>query len=311
MCIGLPGTAAVVDMPVGSALSLRLCAGAGSRPHMNNRGTVWLGRADGIRQRAEHSHDHGCPEEDLPDDLELHPTYRQLPLPAQPPHDRLTAPHSNQACAPELRTKDAFDDSCGGLTFCTFVTYDSRIEQGPDVALSRSDAETIRNVVLRLRSEHADREAAAIERLMQQAIGSPDTAAALAGYMTTGEAASLIGVSLQTVKNWVGRGRLVGSRVGGRTLVTRASVQAFFDTLSSAPDEVESDDGDAAEVADRELMASLPESLVVRLETLLEQARSGQKLTPSERRELRRLAHAGTTAATGRTRDLVTRRRSA
>jgi excisionase family DNA binding protein len=146
---------------------------------------------------------------------------------------------------------------------------------------------------------------------MQQAIGSPDAPTALAGYMTTGEAAGLIGVTLQTVKNWVSRGRLVGSRVGGRTLVTRASVQAFFDTLSSAPDEVESGDSAAAEVADRELMASLPESLILRVETLLEEARSGRKLSPSERRELRQLAHAGTTAATRRTRDLVSRRRPA
>jgi excisionase family DNA binding protein len=206
---------------------------------------------------------------------------------------------------------EAIDDACGGLTFCTFGTYDNRLERSPGVALSRSDAETIRAVVLRLRAEHADREAAAIERLMQQAVGSPDTTAALDGYMTTGEAAGLIGVTLQTVKNWVGRGRLVGSRVGGRTLVTRASVQAFFDTLSSAPDEVESGDSGAAEIADRELMASLPESLIERVETLLERARSGRKLSPSERRELRRLAHAGTTAATRRTRDLVSRRRPA
>jgi hypothetical protein len=58
------------------------------------------------------------------------------------------------------------------------------------VALSRSDAETIRRVVRRLRAEHAEREAAAIERLMQQALVSPDATTALAGYMTTGEAAA-------------------------------------------------------------------------------------------------------------------------
>ena len=118
------------------------------------------------------------------------------------------------------------------------------------MALSRSDADTIREVVSRLRAEHAEREATAIERLMQQALGSPDSTVALAGYMTTGEAAGLIGVSLQTIKNWVRQERLVGSRVGGRTLVTRASVQAFFDSLSSAPEQAESDDVTAAEVAE-------------------------------------------------------------
>jgi excisionase family DNA binding protein len=176
------------------------------------------------------------------------------------------------------------------------------------VALSRSDAETIQSIVRRLRAEHAEREAAAIERLMQQALVSPDATAALAGYMTTGEAAGLIGVSLQTIKNWVRQERLVGTRVGGRTLVTRASVQTFFDALPSAPEQAERGDVSSAEAADRELMARLPDGLVQRVETLLDRARSGQQLSPSEQQELRRLARAGSTAATRHTRDRIARR---
>jgi hypothetical protein len=114
-------------------------------------------------------------------------------------------------------------------------------------------------------------------------------------------------VSLQTIKNWVRQGRLVGTRVGGRTLVTRASVQAFFDALASAPEQAERGDVSAAEAADRELMASLPDGLVQRVETLLDRARSGKKLSPSEHQELRRLAQAGSTAATRHTRDRIAR----
>ena len=99
------------------------------------------------------------------------------------------------------------------------------------MALSRSDADTIREVVSRLRAEHAEREATAIERLMQQALGSADSTVALAGYMTTGEAAGLIGVSLQTVKNWVRQGRLVGTRT---TRILRAVDEGHF---PSAPPE--------------------------------------------------------------------------
>src|SRR5919198_5822803 len=99
---------------------------------------------------------------------------------------------------------------------------------------------------------------------MQQALLSPDAATALSGYMTTGEAAGLIGVSLQTIKNWVRQGRLAGARVGGRTLVTRASVRAFFDALASALEQAERDDLSRAEATDRELMASLPDGLVQR-----------------------------------------------
>ena len=179
------------------------------------------------------------------------------------------------------------------------------------MALSRSDADAIRDVVARLRAEHADREAAVIERLMEQALGAPDSTA-LAGYMTTGEAAGLIGVSLQTIKNWVHQGRLVGTRVGGRTLVTRASVQAFFDSLGSATEPAESDEDMAlAEVADGELAANLPAGMVQRVEELLERADSGQKLSSAERQELRRLARTGTAAATRHTRELVSRLRHA
>src|SRR5437870_713095 len=45
--------------------------------------------------------------------------------------------------------------------------------------------------------------------------------------------------------------------------------------------------------------------LARRVENLLDRARSGQKLSTSEQMELRQLAHAGTSAATRRTRDLV------
>ena len=176
------------------------------------------------------------------------------------------------------------------------------------MALSRSDADAIRRVVHRLRAEHAEREAAAIERLVQQALAPPDRTGALSGYMTTGEAAGLIGVSLQTIKNWARRGRLVGARVGGRTLVTRASAQAFFDGLPSAPEQADSGDLSRAEAADRELMESLPDGLVQRVEALLDRARAGHKLSPAEQKELRRLARAGSTAATRRARDRISRR---
>ena len=173
------------------------------------------------------------------------------------------------------------------------------------MALSRSDADTIRALVRRLRAERSEREAAAVERLLQQAAGASGRTAALAGYMTTGEAAGLIGVSLQTIKNWVRQGRLVGTRVGGRTLVSRASVQVFLDSLGSVADPAERDDMAAAEAADRELMASLPGPLVQRVDELLDQARSGRTPSSAQRRELQRLARTGTTAATRRARALV------
>lgn len=170
------------------------------------------------------------------------------------------------------------------------------------MALSRADAEVIGELVARLHAEHDERSAVAVERLMQQALVSPDPRAALAGYMTTGEAARLIGVSAQTIKNWVDQGRLAGSRVGGRILVERRSVQMFFDSLGTAAEVPEDEDVDRAETEDRDLMESLPAGLADRVETLLNRQRAGEGLSAAERTELRRLARAGTAAATRRTR---------
>lgn len=126
--------------------------------------------------------------------------------------------------------------------------------------------------------------------------------------MTTGEAAALIGVSLQTIKNWTRQGRLGGSRVGGRTLVTRASVKVFLDSLGTAADPIDDEDVDVAEAADREVLESLPTGLADRVEALLDRERAGQRLSALERKELRELAHAGTDAARRRTRALIPHR---
>lgn len=46
-------------------------------------------------------------------------------------------------------------------------------------------------------------------------------------FYTTVEAGRLIGVSSQTIKNWVARGLLVGYRLGGRVVVPRAALEEY------------------------------------------------------------------------------------
>jgi excisionase family DNA binding protein len=45
------------------------------------------------------------------------------------------------------------------------------------------------------------------------------------GYLTTGQAADKLGVSIPTVKRWVERGALAGGPMGGRWLVATDSVE--------------------------------------------------------------------------------------
>lgn len=46
-------------------------------------------------------------------------------------------------------------------------------------------------------------------------------------FYTTSEAGRLIGVSAQTVKNWVARGLLAGYRLGGRVVIPRAALEDY------------------------------------------------------------------------------------
>lgn len=48
------------------------------------------------------------------------------------------------------------------------------------------------------------------------------------GLMTTGQAATLLNVSIPTIKRMVERGTLAGAPVGGRWRVSRASVEALL-----------------------------------------------------------------------------------
>lgn len=57
-------------------------------------------------------------------------------------------------------------------------------------------------------------------------------------FYTTSEAGRIIGVSAQTIKNWVARGLLVGYRLGGRTVIPHAALEEYR-TLGAALDAIE------------------------------------------------------------------------
>jgi excisionase family DNA binding protein len=46
-------------------------------------------------------------------------------------------------------------------------------------------------------------------------------------FYTTVEAGRLIGVTSQTIKNWVARGLLAGYRLGGRVVIPRAALEGY------------------------------------------------------------------------------------
>ncbi len=110
--------------------------------------------------------------------------------------------------------------------------------------------------------------AAVIERL--RASGEVDAARAIASaialrekqesseereagrYLTTTGAGELLGVTGQTIKNWVRQKRLTGYRIGGRILIPRWAVSAYLRAAGASLELEEVTDDEAAGVTDEE-----------------------------------------------------------
>lgn len=77
----------------------------------------------------------------------------------------------------------------------------------------------------RLEAQGATEDAAVIARLVHELTAAKPKAER--PYYTVSEAAELIGVSGQTVKNWISRGMLKGYRLGGRIVIPRAILDSY------------------------------------------------------------------------------------
>jgi excisionase family DNA binding protein len=77
----------------------------------------------------------------------------------------------------------------------------------------------------RLEAQGATEDAAVVARLVRELTAAKPKAER--PYYTVSEAAALIGVSGQTVKNWISRGLLDGYRLGGRIVIPRAILDSY------------------------------------------------------------------------------------
>ncbi|MCC7104841.1 MAG: helix-turn-helix domain-containing protein [Chloroflexi bacterium] len=127
--------------------------------------------------------------------------------------------------------------------------------------------------------------------------------------MTTGEAAVALGISDQTVRNWVAAGRLPAVKRGVRTMIPRAAVSEEIERSRVKPPE-----GTAPAALDevglawrQELLAALPRNVLDRLDELHDKLEDGQGLATEELAEMVRLERAMTDAAARRLKEGIHR----
>src|SRR5262249_50487713 len=133
-------------------------------------------------------------------------------------------------------------------------------------------------------------------------LSRPTGDSAADGYLTTGQAGKALGVSAQTVKNWVNAGRLRAIRLGGRVLVHRTALASFLETLDQGRQAPEApwvgltagEGGRLARGADE----AVPAEKLARLEALDQKMEAGHQLTRAERVEMVALEREVNTAAT-------------
>jgi excisionase family DNA binding protein len=83
------------------------------------------------------------------------------------------------------------------------------------------------NVQRRLEAQGAAEDAQIVARLIHEVTAAQPKGPAARPYYTVSEAAEIVGVSGQTIKNWARRGLLDAFQLGGRIVIPRTELDAY------------------------------------------------------------------------------------
>lgn len=116
-------------------------------------------------------------------------------------------------------------------------------------------------------------------------------------FLTTGQSARALGVSIQTVKNWITSGKLKGTRLGGRTVILRSELLAYLEELDNRrgehnvirKKEQNVVEGKLARQRREYVLGGLPKDLASRLDIFHQKVEDGKRLSKDERSEMARL----------------------
>jgi len=113
--------------------------------------------------------------------------------------------------------------------------------------------------------------------------------------LTTGQAALALGLSDQTVRNWVAAGRLDAVKRGVRTMIPRQAILDEIERSRVRPETLPAltPAQNAAAIDERKAaLAALPSNVANRLEALHDKLEDGEPLSPDEKAEMVRLERA-------------------
>ncbi|MHB8574894.1 MAG: helix-turn-helix domain-containing protein [Dehalococcoidia bacterium] len=140
---------------------------------------------------------------------------------------------------------------------------------------------------------HEDADAVAFVRELAERVLTERSTSKTHDLVTTGQAGLALGVSDQTIRNWVAAGQLPAVKRGVRTMIPRQAIHEEIARDRVQPGQaVSPSDREAGSLAWRqELLAALPRHVVERLDVLHEKLEDGQALTADERAEIVGLEH--------------------
>lgn len=129
--------------------------------------------------------------------------------------------------------------------------------------------------------------------------------------LTTGATGLALGISDQTVRNWVAAGRLPAVKRGVRTMIPREAVVDEIERSRVQPSKqpAPTPKEEAAQLAwRRELLAALPREIVARLDELHDKLEDERELSAEEQAEMARLERQMADAAAHHLEGIIRRR---
>jgi excisionase family DNA binding protein len=156
-----------------------------------------------------------------------------------------------------------------------------------------------------------DAEAVAFVRDLAEHALATSRSARTRDLLTTGEAGLALGLSDQTVRNWVAAGRLPAVKRGVRTMIPRQAIVEEIERSRVRPRQLTPTLEEEAASLNwrRALLAALPREVAEPLERLHEKLEDGRELTVDEAAEMARLEREMADAAACHLQEIIRRGR--